>query len=62
MQPLELLTPDGKLIGNNGFYDLIIERSGLDISSEESQNNAGFNRFTYNDMSEVCLFLNIVVP
>ena len=62
MQPLELLTPDGKLTGNNGFYDLIIEKSGLDISSDESQNNAGFNRFTYNDMSEDCLFLNIVVP
>ena len=25
MQPLELLTPDGKLTGNNGFYDHIIE-------------------------------------
>ena len=62
MQPLELLTPDGKLTGNNGFYDLIIEKSGLDISSDESQNNAGFNRFTYDDMSEDCLFLNIVVP
>ena len=35
MQPLELLTPDGKLTGNNGFYDLIIEKSGLDISSDE---------------------------
>ena len=45
MQPLELLTPDGKLTGNNGFYDLILEKSGLDISSDESQNNAGFNRF-----------------
>ena len=62
MQPLELLTPDGKLTGNNGFYDLILEKSGLDISSDESQNNAGFNRFTYDDMSEDCLFLNIVVP
>ena len=62
MQPLELLTPDGKLTGNNGFYDLIIEKSGLGIPSDESQNNAGFNRFTYDDMSEDCLFLNIVVP
>ena len=62
MQPLELVTPDGKSMGNNGFYDLIIETSGLDISSEDSQNNAGFNRFTYEDMSEDCLFLNIVVP
>tara|TARA_S200000501_G_scaffold100093_1_gene93531 strand:- start:3721 stop:5445 length:1725 start_codon:yes stop_codon:yes gene_type:complete len=62
MQPLELLTPDGKLTGNNGFYDLIIEKSGLDISSDDSQINAGFNRFTYDDMSEDCLFLNVVVP
>ena len=61
MQPLELLTPDGKLTGNNGFYDLIIEKS-VRYSSDESQNNAGFNRFTYDDMSEDCLFLNIVVP
>ncbi len=62
MQPLELLTPDGKSMGNNGFYDLIIETSGLDISSQDSEANAGFNRFTYKDMSEDCLFLNVVVP
>ena len=62
MQPLELLTPDGKLTGNNGFYDLIIEKSGLDISSDESQNNAGFNRFTYDDMSEDCFCLLYTSP
>ena len=62
MQPLDLLTPDGKSMGNNGFFDLIIETSGLDISSEDLEADAGFNRFTYEDMSEDCLFLNIVVP
>ena len=46
--------------GNNAFYKLILQKSGLDLTSLGEV--SGFDQVSEQNTSEDCLYLNVIVP